>query len=104
MNKCTLLLLVCCSFLVSTMGQAGVESGPACGGTAGTKCSAPDDYCSLAVGTCKAPEAAGQCKPKPRICTLDYTPVCGCDAVTYSNACNAASAGVSVDHAGECKQ
>ena len=103
MNKRTLLILVCC-FVGSSTGLAGVESGAACGGTAATKCSAPDDYCSLDAGTCKAPEAAGQCKTKPRICTLDYTPVCGCDAVTYSNACNAASAGTSVDHPGACEQ
>ena len=33
--------------------------------------------------------------PRPEVCTMDYTPVCGTDnngvAVTYSNACGACS-------------
>ena len=33
---------------------------------------------------------------------MDYTPVCGCDGETYSNACNAAGAGVSLQAEGEC--
>jgi len=104
MKKRTPRILICCCFLGSSIALAGVESGAACGGTDGTKCSAPDDYCSLGVGTCKAPDAAGQCKPKPGLCTMDFTPVCGCDGTTYSNACGAASAGVSIEHLGECKQ
>ena len=104
MNKRTLLILLCCLFFGPPIGSARAENGPTCGGSTGTKCSGPDDYCDLGVGKCQPPGAAGQCKTKPRICTMDFTPVCGCDAVTYSNACNAASAGVSVEHLGECKQ
>ena len=36
------------------------------------------------------------------LCTMDYTPVCGCDDKTYSNACVAENAGVLKWSDGEC--
>lgn len=36
-------------------------------------------------------------------CTLNYTPVCGENRITYGNACAAACANVIVDNIGECQ-
>jgi hypothetical protein len=36
------------------------------------------------------------------VCTLIYLPVCGCDSVTYGNACQAEASGVRWWRGGEC--
>jgi len=50
-----------------------------------------------------AADAPGVCREKPQMCTMDYTPVCGCDEQTYSNECAANAKGVSAAYLGECK-
>lgn len=73
-----------------------------CGGLQGLACG-PGTFCSFAPGAqCGAADQTGVCMPRPEVCTEQYAPVCGCDDQTYSNACHAAMAGVSVLHGGEC--
>lgn len=58
-----------------------------------------NSYCAHAVGDCNG---GGECQPIPPACPLLYDPVCGCDGITYGNACLAAKAGVSIQHDGVC--
>jgi len=59
----------------------------------------PGEYCQKAVGDCNG---VGNCAPMPFICPLIFDPVCGCDGLTYSNSCFAASAGMNIEFLGPC--
>ncbi|GAB4525343.1 MAG: hypothetical protein Kow00133_13860 [Amphiplicatus sp.] len=84
-------------------GAAPGETGSLCAGIAGIACADPADYCAMPAGECvDVADAAGVCRKRPEVCTMEYRPVCGCDGRTYPSACSAASKGVSVAHDGEC--
>ncbi len=88
-------------------GSSGAAGSPVrptdvCGGIAGILCSSRRQYCRYDVGTCSDPDRSGRCVRRPDICLAEWSPVCGCNGITYTNSCEAARAGVSISHRDAC--
>jgi hypothetical protein len=74
----------------------------ACGSRGLAPCPA-GNYCDFPPDAdCGNADRPGTCTAIPQACTFIYAPVCGCDGQTYSNACVAAAAGVSVARNNPC--
>ncbi len=74
-------------------------------GTRGAGHCEEGEYCHREPrAICGMADAPGVCRVPPTICTREFMPVCGCDRQTYSNACNANAAGVSVLSVGACEE
>ncbi len=79
-------------------GQCGEPPEPE--GCLATSDCGDGEFCSFESGCGEGP--VGACESLPTACAEIYAPVCGCDAVTYGNACAASAAGVSVQSEGPC--
>ena len=93
---------VCCNpscGICTAPGEACIEI--ACGVECASNADCTDsEYCALSH--CPDGTRDGTCVPRADECPGDFSPVCGCDDTTYSNACAASSAGVVVERSGEC--
>jgi hypothetical protein len=76
--------------------------GSTCGGFTGASCG-PSEFCDYMRGDyCGAADATGVCMVRPEICPDIFMPVCGCDGMSYGNACEAHARGTDDAADGEC--
>jgi Kazal-type serine protease inhibitor-like protein len=88
---------------VASEGACAPSAGGAvCGGLLGGQC-APGEFCNYPIeAICGAADGTGRCEALPEVCTEILDPVCGCDGVSYGNACDAHFRGVSIASLGVC--
>jgi hypothetical protein len=85
-------------------GTLGI--GESCGGFVPASAPTCDQglFCQHQPGAlCGAADAPGECVAIPTSCPTTGDPVCGCNGITYANACAAARAQVGILDVGRCK-
>ena len=96
----TLFLIALVSCGSSSDGDNTSKEGEACSIDAESTCEG-GLFCEYPIGSCG--ETKGKCSAVPQICATIYMPVCGCDGVTYSNACEAKGHRLSLKNDRECQ-
>lgn len=81
-------------------GEVDEGCGADCG-LADQQC-APNEFCSYPTNSCFQSGITGKCKTIPASCPVLDVPVCGCDGVTYENACEMDANSVSLWYEGAC--
>jgi hypothetical protein len=93
-------LIIAQEFFLRVTGREG----KGCGGRGSSSCNV-GQFCQWQPkDICGAADAGGLCQYKPDFCPQVFKQVCGCDGISYSNACVAAHAGMSVVSDGPCKK
>jgi hypothetical protein len=81
--------------------DADADAGPVACTAAGAECG-PGQVCDLPPASCDDPAAPGRCVWRPESCEPDWSPVCGCDGVSYRNDCERLLAGAALRSSDYC--
>lgn len=103
-NDCP--IAICVRGSCSVVSSTPLQLGESCGGfrPAGSPDCDEGLFCQHQAGAlCGAADAPGECVAIPEFCTRIFAPVCGCDGVTYGNACEAAANQAGIFELGECQ-
>lgn len=97
-----------CADLKPTMQECVDAQGAcieACGGRGGSTLCPTTSYCRYEVEyLCGATDGSGLCTERPDFCDDIFSPVCGCDGMTYSSECVAAQSGMGIRATTACEE
>ena len=97
---------VACTLRACVPDPDALQLGDACGGFRPVGSPECDTglFCQHQAGAlCGAADAPGECVLIPDVCADIFDPVCGCDGLTYGNACEAAANLTGLFELGACE-